>query len=146
MADVFRSMIKSAGLLSSEIYEIQETWTGQSKLQHPNYTLWTLPKGLKFLCQVSPSESLKVMGLTAIHHPNTLHHFNRVAHCLWCGKELQYEGTIINHLWMVHYKLGLVCKKCFCCPSITSEAIWHHSWKSCQPSAEGCLDGSSLSA
>ena len=39
-----------------------------------------------------------------------------VIHCLWCGKEGQNEGTVINYLWMMHYKAGLVCKKCFCCP------------------------------
>ena len=25
---------------------------------------------------------------------------------------------------MTHYKLDLVCQKCFCCPSVTSEAFW----------------------
>ena len=137
MADIFQNMIKSAGLLSSEIYEIKETWTGQSKLQYANYALRTLPKGLRFFHPMSPSESPKVMGLTGIHHPNALHCFNRVTHCLWCGKEGQNEGTVINHLWMTHYKLGLVCKKCFCCPSVTSEAIQCHGHKSCQPYAEG---------
>ena len=42
MVDIFWSMIESAGLLSSEIYEIKETWTGQSKLQYANYVLRTL--------------------------------------------------------------------------------------------------------
>ena len=73
------------------------------------------------------------MGLTSIHHPNALHHFNGVMHCPWCGKEGQNEGTVVNHLWMTHYKLGLVCKKCFCCPSVISEAVGHHGCKSCQP-------------
>ena len=81
-------------LQSSKIHEIKETWTGQSELQSANYTLRTLPKGLKFFCPVSPSESPKVMG---IHHPNALHHFNGVTHCPWCGREGQNEGTVINH-------------------------------------------------
>ena len=72
MMDIFWIMIKSAGLLSFEIHEIKETWTGQSKLQYANYALRTLPKGLRFFHPVSPSESPKVMGLTSIHHPNTL--------------------------------------------------------------------------
>ena len=143
MAHIFQSMIKSTHLLSSEIYEIRETWTGWSKLQYANYTLRSLPKRLKFFCPVSPSESPKVMGLTSIHHPDTLHHFNGVTHCLWCGKEGQNEGIIVNHLQMMHYKLGLVCEKCFCYPSVTSEAILCHSWKSCQPSVEGGPDKSS---
>ena len=134
MVDVFWSIIESVGLLHSEIYEIQETWTGQCKLQYANYALKTLPKGLKFFHPVSPSESLKVMGLTGIHHPNALHHFNWVTHCPWCGKEGQNEGTIMNHLQTIHYKLGLVCEKFFHCPLVTSKAIQHHGCKSCQPS------------
>ena len=65
-------MIETAGLLSSTIYEIQEAWTGWDELQHPNYALRTLPKGLKFFQAVSPSESPKAMRLTGIHHPNAL--------------------------------------------------------------------------
>ena len=76
MTDIFQSKIESASLLSSEIHEIKEIWTGQSELQYANYALRTLPKGLKFFCPVSPSESPKVMDLTGIHHPNALHSFN----------------------------------------------------------------------
>ena len=65
------------------------------------------------------------MGLTGIHHPDALCHFNRVTHCPWCGKEGQNEGTVINHLLTVHYRLGLMCKKCFGCPSTSSETICH---------------------
>ena len=136
MVDIFWSMIKFASLLSSKIYKIKETWTGQHELQYTNYALRTLPKGLKFFHPLSPSESPKVIGLTIIHHPNAFNHFNGVTHCLWCGKEEQNEGPVINYLWLTHYKLGLVCKKCFCCPLVTSVAIWCHDCKSCQPSAE----------
>ena len=45
MADVFLSMIESAGLLCSKIYKIQETWTGWHELQYTNYALKALPKG-----------------------------------------------------------------------------------------------------
>ena len=107
MADVFQSMIESASLLSSKIHKIEETWTGWSKLQYANYTLRTLPKGLQFFHPVSPLESPKVMGLIGIHHPNTLHCFNGVIHCMWCGKEVQNEGTVVNHMQMTHYKLGV---------------------------------------
>ena len=104
----------------------------------------TLQKGLKFFRVVPPSESPKVMGLTGIHNPDMLCHFNGVTHCPWCRKVGQNEGTVINHLQTVHYKLGLVCKKCFGCPSITSETICHHSQKSCPPSGEGGPDKSSF--
>ena len=146
LTDVFCNMIESMGLLGSEIFEIQETWMGQHELEYANYALKTLLKRLKFFCLVSPLESLKVMGLTNIHHPDTIHHFNGVTHCLWCRKEGQNEGIIINHLQTVHYKLGLACEKCFCCPLVTSKAIWHHGQKSCQPTAEGSPDKLSSSA
>ena len=108
--------------------------------------LSTLPNGLKFFRAVSPSKSPKVIGLMGIHDLDMLCHFNGLTHCPWCGKEGQNEGTIVNHLWTVHYKLGLICEKCFGCPSIMSEAICHHGQKNCQPSGEGGPDESSSSA
>ena len=60
MVDVFQSMIKSAGLLSSKIYEIKEAWTRWSKLPYANYALRTLPKGL-------PSVPFRV---PKVHGPN----------------------------------------------------------------------------
>ena len=145
LMDFFQNMIESTGLLGSEIYEIQETWMGQCELEYTNYTLKMQLKGLKFFHPVSPSESPKVMGLTNINHPDALCHFNGVTHCLWCRKEGENEGMIINHLWMMHYKLGLMCKKCLHCPLVMSEAIWHHGRRSCQQSAEGGPDKSSSS-
>ena len=131
LMDVFQRMIETAGLLDSAIHEIQEIWTGHNELQHANYVLRTLPKGLKFFQAVSPLKSPQVMGLASIHHPNVLRCFNGVNHCPWCRKKDQNEGTVVNHLRKVHYKLGLICKKCFCCPSIMSEAIWCHGQKNC---------------
>ena len=124
LMDILQHMIETIGVLGSAIYEIQEAWTGQDELQHANYALRTLPKGLKFFQAVSPLESPKVMGLTGIHHPNVLQCFNGITHYPWCRKEGQNKDTTVNHLRTVHYNLGLICKKCFCCPSIMSEAIW----------------------
>ena len=76
LSKVFRYMAKSARLLGSSIYKIQEVWKGPDELQQANYTLRSLPKGLRFLCMVAPSESPKVMGLVGIHDPDTLCHFN----------------------------------------------------------------------
>ena len=56
-------MIKSSGLLGSKTYEIQETWTGQCKLEHANYALKSLLKGLKVFCPVSPLRVPKGHGL-----------------------------------------------------------------------------------
>ena len=125
-------MTKTAGLLGSAIYKIKEAWTGQDALWQANYVLRTLLKGLKFFRTVSPSKSPKVMGLMGIDNPDVQCCFNRLTHCPWCGKEGQNEGTVVNHLQTVHYKLGLICKKCFGCLSIILEAICHHGWKNCQ--------------
>ena len=132
LMSIFQNMITSAGLLGSQIYDIQESWEGQNKLQYTNDALRALPKGLQFFCAISPPELPKARGIAGIHNPDALHHFNGMTFCPWCGKEGQNKGTIVNHLWMTHYKLGLVCGTCFHCPSVTSEAIWCHSQKSCQ--------------
>ena len=80
-----------------------------------------------------PLELPKVMGLKGIHYPETLHCHVGLSYYPWCRKEGQNEGTIVNHLWTTHYKLGLVYSRCLCCPVITSEAIQHYG-----PSCE-CL-------
>ena len=81
------------------------------------------PKGLWFFCLVSPLESPKVMGLKGIHHPNALHCFTGLVFFPWCGKEEQNDGTVVNHLWTMHYRFGLICSGCLCCPLTTSEAM-----------------------
>ena len=130
LAGLFWQMIASISLLDSKIYEIQEVWTGQEDLQYANDALKLLTKGLQLFCPVSSSESPKVMGLKGVHHPDAHCHFARLT---FCGKEGQNEGTVVNHSWTMYYKLGLVCNGCLCFPSITSEAIWHHSWGCKQP-------------
>ena len=108
-------MATSTKLLVTSIHEIQSSWKGPVELKQANYALQSLPKGLKFLWAVPPSESPKVMGLVRIHNPDTLWHFSGITHCPWCGKEGQNEGTTVNHLWTVHYRLGLVCNRCHDC-------------------------------
>ena len=115
---------------------------GLDELQQANYTLRTLLKGLKFLRVVPTSESPKVMGLTGIHDPDALCHFNGMTHCPWCGKEDQNEGTVINHLWTMHYRLSIVCKKCFSYLSTSLDTLHCHGWQNCQPSGEGGPDKS----
>ena len=46
LSDVFQDMIPHVGLLDSQIYEIQEAWTGQGDLRYTNDALRTLPNGL----------------------------------------------------------------------------------------------------
>ena len=95
-SEISRQMTASTELLGTSIYEMQVVWTGPDELRQATYALRSLPKDLKFLCVVPPSEFLKVMGLVGIHAPDTLHPFNGMTHCPWCGKEGQNEGTVVN--------------------------------------------------
>ena len=98
LSGTFRQLAVSTNLLGTSIYEIQLSWTGPKELKQVNYTLQSLPKGLKFLQVVAPSESPKVMGLMGIYDPNALHHFGGVTYCPWCRKEGQNDGSLVNHL------------------------------------------------
>ena len=131
LSGIFRQMATSANLLGTSIYEIQVSWTGPDELKQANYALRYLPKGLKFLHVVPPSESPKVMGLVGIHDADTLCCFSGITHCPWCGKEGQNEGTMVNHLQTVHYRLGLVCNKCHDCPSTMADTLHCHGWQDC---------------
>ena len=117
---MFKHLATSTGLLGTSIYEIQSPWTGTEELKQANYIFLSLPKGLKFLWAVPPSESPKVMGLMGIHDPDALCQFGSVIYCPWCGKEGQNEGMVVNHLWTTHYRLGLVCDRCYGCLSTMS--------------------------
>ena len=123
-------------LLGTSIYEIQASRMGLDELRQANYALRSLPKGLKFLHAVPPSESPKIMGLVGIHDRDALCCFSGITHCTWCGKEGQNEGTVVNHLQMVHYRLGLVCNKCHNCPSTTSDNLCCHGCQDCQQPGE----------
>ena len=85
-------MATSTELLGTSIYEIKVSWTRLDELWQANYALRSLPKDLKFLHVVPPSESPNFMGLVGIHDPDSLHHFSGITHCPWCGKEDQNEG------------------------------------------------------
>ena len=63
LSDVFKELAESTSLLGEAIYEIQLSWTGPKELKQANYTLQSLPKGLRFLRVVPALESPKVMGL-----------------------------------------------------------------------------------
>ena len=131
LSGIFKKLAKSVSLLGTDIYEIQASWTGPEELKQANYTLQSLPKGLKFLRAVPTSESPKVMGLMGIHDPDALQCFAGFTYCPWCGKEGQNEGTVVNHLRTTHYRLGLVCDKCYGCPTITSDTLCHHGHHNC---------------
>ena len=126
LSDVFKELAESTGLLGEAIYEIQLSWTRPEKLKQANYILRSLPKGLRFLRAVPTLESPKVMGLMGIHNLDALWHYTGYTYCPWCRKEGQNEGIVVNHLRTTHYRLGLVCNKCFGCPSVTLHSLcWH---------------------
>ena len=57
LSRIFMKLAVSAGLLGTDIHEIEASWTGPEELKQANYTLWSLPKGLKFLRAVPTLES-----------------------------------------------------------------------------------------
>ena len=57
LSGMFRHLAIRAGLLGTFIYKTQSPWTGPEELKQANYILLSLPKGLKFLWAVPPSES-----------------------------------------------------------------------------------------
>ena len=131
LSTIFKKLVISASLLCTEIYEIQSSWMGPGELKQANYTLQSLPKGLKFLRVVPASESPKVMGLKGIHGPDALQHYASFTYGPWCGKEGQNKGMVVNHLQTVHYRLGLVCNKCHGCASTTSDNFHCHGHHDC---------------
>ena len=130
LSDIFRELAQGTGLLGESIHEIKLSWDGPEELKHANYVLWSLPKGLKFLRAVSFKESPNIMGLKGIHDPNALWHFAGYTYCPRCGKDGN-EGTIINHLRTVHYRLGLMCDQCYCCPTVTLDTLHWHGCHTC---------------
>ena len=131
LSGIFKHLTTSSGLLGTSIYETQSPWTQPEELKQANCILLCLPKGLKFLQASPPSESPKVMGLMGIHDPDALCCFGSVTYCPWCGKEHQNEGTVVNHLWTTHYRLGLVCDRCYGCLYTMSDTLCHHGQHDC---------------
>ena len=92
LSEIFWQMATSAKLLDTSIYEIQASWMGLNELRQANYVLRSLPKGLKFLHVVPPSESPKVMGLVRMHDPDALHHFSSITHYPCVGRMAGMRG------------------------------------------------------
>ena len=92
LLEIFRQITTSTDLLGTSIYEIQVSGTGPDELRQAKYALRSLPKGLKFLHAVPPTESPKVMGLVGIHDLDTLHHFSVITHCPCVGRRTRARG------------------------------------------------------
>ena len=131
LSDIFKELAEGADLLGKPIHELQLCWEGPEELKHNNDSLHSLPKGLKFLRAVPALESQRIMGLKGIHDGNALQHFVSYTYCPWYGKGGQNEGTMVNHLRTVHYKLGIVCNLCYGCPTVTSDTLCQHGCHNC---------------
>ena len=105
-------MASSIKLLGPEVHEVQEEWSGQWGLRTTNITAKASQRDICFFRLVLPTELLKVMGLEGIHLPKALQWQSSLSFCLWCGKEGQNEEIVVNHLWTIHYHLGLICTSC----------------------------------
>ena len=132
----FQDMATTAGLMGSEVHKVQEVWTGWKDLQATHYMAKGSPKGIQFFWMVPPTKSPKIVGLRRIHSPKALHRQVRLSFYLWCGKEGQNEGTVVNHLWTSHYHLGLVCSQCLKHFTTSVNAMCCHL-QLCKPSAVG---------
>ena len=100
LSEIFHQMATNAELLGTSIHEIQASWMGPEVFKDANYALRALPKCLKFLWEVPPSKSPKIMGLTEIHDPDALCCFSGITHCPWCGKWARTRAP-----WSTTYEL-----------------------------------------
>ena len=139
----FQEMATSAGLMDSEVHEVQEVWTGQKDLQATHHMVKGSPKGIQFFQVVPPTESPMIMGLKGIHSPKALHQQAGLSFCPWCGKEGQNAGTVVNHLQTSHYCLGLICSQCLRYFTTSTDTIHHHS-QLCKWTSAGINDNDDL--
>ena len=130
---IFRELATSTNLMGSEVHEVKEAWTGWKDLQTTYLVAKSSPKDICFFRVMPSTESPKIIGLRGIHSPKVLCQWGGLSFCLWCRKEGQNEGTVVNHLWTSHYHLGLVCSHCvepqalMPCASTPSSVSQHQS-------------------
>ena len=108
----FQDMATSAGLMDSEGHEVQEVWTGWKDLWAAHHVVKGSLKGIQFFWVVPSTESPKIMWLKGIYSPKALSQQVGLSFCLWCRKEGQNEGMVVNHLQTSQFCLGLICSQC----------------------------------
>ena len=123
-------MANSAGLLDSDVHEVQDMWTGWKELCATNGVVKSSSKDIHFFWIVSPMKLPKIMGLKGIHFPKTLKWWTGLSFCPCCDTEGQNKGTVVNHLRTGHYHLGFVCSWYLECFMTSSSMMYHH--------AQGC--------
>ena len=127
LSHTFWEMADSAGLLESDIYKVQDAWTGQKDLCTANHTVKASQKNIQFFCLVTPTKLPCIMGLEGIHSLEALCRWGSHSYCPWCAKEGQNEGTVVNHLHTVHYYLGLVCALCLAFSTTSADTMRKHN-------------------
>ena len=120
-------MASSMNLLGTEVHEVQEEWSGWQELKATNKTAKASQRDVHFFRLVAPTESSKITGLEGTHLPKALWQHSGLSFCLWCGKEGQNEGMVVNHLWTMHYHLGLICTCCLDFFTTRSDTMWQHA-------------------
>ena len=99
LSDLLQDMIISADLLDSKISKSKRTGPGKKTygLQMIHWRLYQRACIFsKLYCQQNCPKSCPLPFCQYASYP-------------WCRKEGQNEGTIVNHLWTTHYRLGLAC-------------------------------------
>ena len=91
-------------------------------------------KGICFFWVVPPTKLLKIMGLKWIHSPKALCQQAGLSFSLWCEKEGQNKGTVVNHLQTTHYHLGLICSHCVDYFTTSTDSMHWHT-QLCKPAA-----------
>ena len=127
LSSTFREMATSTNLMGSEVHEVQEAWTGWKNLRAAYCVAKSSPKDICFFRVMLPTISPKIMGLRRIHSLEALHQWSGLSFCLWCGKEGQNEGTLVNHLHTSHYHLGLICSCCIEYFTTSTDTMCQHS-------------------
>ena len=139
LSHTFQEMATSVGLMDSEVHEVQELWTGCKTIWATDSMVKGSTKGIQIFQVVPPTKLPKIMRLNGIHSPKTLCRQTGLSFCLWCGKEGQNEGTVVNHLWMSHYHLGLICSQCLKYFTTSANAM-HHLSQLCKLTLAGIDD------
>ena len=121
-------MVDIVGLLNTGIHLVQDLWPGKKEL----HAAISSAKEICYFLVVSPMESPKIMGLKGIHFPEALKHHSGLSFCLWCGREEQNEGMVVNHLHTSHYCIGLICKRCLLFFTTNSNVMQCHM-QGCEP-------------
>ena len=96
----FNKWLPPLNLLGTDIHEVQEDLGWQEETPSWQLAHQVLFQGHSLLWDhSSPTKLLKIMGLEGIHlHQRPWQWQSSLTLCLWCGKEGQNEGMVVNHL------------------------------------------------